>query len=89
MPAADNFASASEGLDSPYAHAAAVSPHDTNELAYVTRAVFVGGAGNLKYTSAGGETVTLTGVTAGSVLCIRAKLIFSTGTTATNIAAFW
>jgi hypothetical protein len=89
MAAIDSFATASEGLDSPYAHAAAVTPHDTNELSYVTRAVFVGGAGALKYTSAGGETVTLTGVAAGSVLRIRAKLIFSTGTTATNITALW
>lgn len=70
-------------------HLAAVTPHDTNDLAFTTRYVFVGGAGNLRVIDEAGNTVTLTGVTAGSLLPIRVTRILSTSTTATNIAALF
>jgi hypothetical protein len=38
---------------------------------------------------ASGNSLTLTGVTAGSVLPLRVTKVKSTGTTATNIAALW
>jgi hypothetical protein len=90
MAAVDLFAEPfARATSHPATHAAAVTPHDSNELSYVTRAIFVGGAGALKVTTSDGDTVTFTGVTAGTVLPIRAKVVFSTGTTATNIVAMW
>lgn len=89
MPATDDYGPNSVPPYAPCRRMAAVTPHDTNELTNVTRFVFVGGAGALKVTTVGGDTVTLTGVIAGSVLPIAVKLIFSSGTTATNIAALW
>jgi len=85
---ADNFRNFKAHLDTPnYGNAAAVTPHNTNELAKATRAVWVGGAGNLKVTMVSGEEVTFNSVPAGTELRIRAKIIWATGTTATNIVA--
>ena len=86
---ADDFSTYKAALDSPYEHAAAVTPNDSVDLANATRGIFVGGAGNLAVITLGGETVTLTGVTAGSMLRLRVSRIKSTGTTATNIMALW
>jgi hypothetical protein len=47
--------------------------------------LFVGGAGNVKITTPYGDTVTYTGVLAGTYLFVEALKIFATGTTATNI----
>lgn len=87
--ATDDYATYKAGLDSPYEHAAAVTPNDSADLTNVTRGIFVGGAGNLRITTLGGEGVVLTGVAAGSVLRVRATRVFSTSTTATNIMALW
>lgn len=73
----------------PCASAAAVTPHDSTELSYVTRALFVGGAGNIACLMADGTSCTFTGVVAGSVLPIRVRRVNSTSTTATNIVAMW
>lgn len=85
---ADNFASNQSGLDSPASHGAVVTP-GASALATSTRAVYVGGAGNLNVTLVGGETVLFSGVTAGSVLPIRCSHILSASTTATSIVALW
>jgi hypothetical protein len=89
MPATDSFSRFQTQDFSPATSAVAVTPHDTNELTYVTRAVYVGGAGNLKVTMQDSGTVTFTDVPAGTTLAIRCKVIFSTGTTATGIIALW
>ncbi|WP_020471472.1 spike base protein, RCAP_Rcc01079 family [Zavarzinella formosa] len=87
--ATDDYGQLATGLDSPYRHAAAVTPSDTVDLTNVTRAVYVGGAGNIVYITEQNETVTLTGVTVGTVYRICASRIKSTSTTATNIVALW
>mgnify|MGYP006969344848 CR=1 FL=1 len=77
--------------DGPAQHGAAITPHDTNELANVPRAVYVGGAGNLKVVLVGdGDTdfVTFTAVPAGTVLPIRPRIVH-TDTTATALVALW
>jgi hypothetical protein len=74
----------------PAQHAANVTPSDTVDLANNTRYLFVGGAGNIKVTTVGGETLTITGVIAGSVLPLRVKRVFATGgTTATNMVGLY
>ncbi len=68
--------------------AAAVSPHDTNDLPSQTRGLYIGGAGNVVVILADDTaSVTFTGVLAGSVLPIRVKRVLSTNTTATAIVA--
>lgn len=85
---ADNFATFQTGLDDPLTDGVAVTPSDSTVLT-TTRAVFVGGAGNLSVVTSAGTTLTLTGVTAGSLLPLRVTKVRSTSTTATNIAALW
>jgi len=76
------------GLDWPAIRAAAVTPNDSTDLSFVTRSLYVGGAGNVSVDLAeSGTAVVFVGVPAGTFLPIRAKRVRSTGTTATNIVA--
>jgi hypothetical protein len=87
--AVDPFAKYASGLDSDYKHAVNVTPDDTNDLVTASRAVYVGGAGTLKVTTAGGETLTITGLLANTTMRLRVTRVWSIGTTATNIVALW
>ena len=75
----------------PFSRAVAINLASDTTLASTSRGIFVGGAGNLAITTQGNDAVTFTGVTAGTIYAIRAKVIKSTanGTTATNIVALW
>ncbi|WP_127902098.1 spike base protein, RCAP_Rcc01079 family [Solirhodobacter olei] len=74
---------------SPAHDAAAVTPDDAAALAEVSRALYVGQAGDLAVTMAGGQQVTFAGVAAGSLLPVRAERVRATGTTAGAIVALW
>lgn len=89
MPAIDTLAAYALSPAAPAANAAAVTPHNTDELTHVTRGIYVGGTGNLKVTTLGGQETTFTAVPVGTFLPVRAKIIWSTGTTATSIVALW
>lgn len=77
----------------PAQNAVAVTPHNTNELTFVTRGLYVGGAGNIVVIMAddltGAAPVTFTGVLAGTILPIAVRRVNSTNTTATSIVALW
>ena len=82
----DNFTSSSDSLIAPANSAFEVTPHDTQELTAVTKAVFIGGAGDLVVRLLEGTSdVTFRGLASGSVLDIRVTSIRATGTTATDI----
>jgi len=68
--------------------AASVTPNDGADLAFVARALYVGGTGNIKIDTPNGDTVTFNAVPVG-VLPVRANKVYSTGTTATNIVALY
>ena len=73
----------------PAGNAIAVTPADS-DMTEISRAVYVGGAGNLTVKMAGSENiVTFTAVTAGSLLPVRVTQVRSTATTATNIVALY
>lgn len=67
--------------------AAAVTPSDSTQI--YASALFVGGAGNVSVVTEGDDTVTFTGVQAGSMLVLRIKQVRATSTTATNIVRLW
>jgi hypothetical protein len=75
--------------------AAAVTPSDTANIPAVTGGtnngcvLYVGGDGDLKVTTIGGDDVTFVGVVAGTFLPVHVLRVWSTGTTATNIVALW
>lgn len=54
-----------------------------------TRALYIGGAGNLKVTMAYGTEVTFSGLNAGSILPIQVTKCWSTGSTAASIVALY
>lgn len=86
---ADPFVTHGGSLDSPALHAAAVTPSDSTDLATTARGLYVGGAGNIAVTTAGGDDVTFTGVGAGTILPVRVARVKATSTTATAIVALW
>lgn len=51
--------------------------------------LFVGGAGNVAVTTATGQSVTFTGVTAGTLLPVMVSQVQSTGTTATLLIGIY
>ena len=87
MAAADGFSTHRGGLDGPYTKGEAVTPHDVDELANVSRAIWVGGAGAVTALMADDSVLTFAAVPAGELLKIRAKRINDTGTDATSIVA--
>ncbi len=72
----------------PAFNAAAVTLSDTDDLAVVARALYVGTTGNITLITPNGQTVLFTAVPVGilPVMCSRVK---STGTTASTIVALW
>ena len=73
----------------PAPHAFAITPHDTNELAYYARGIYIGGDGDMKVVTAYDETVTFVGLKAGGVLPVVVKQVFNTDTTATNLVGLY
>lgn len=85
----DNFSDYPTTLTTPARDAAAITPSDSVDIAVLPRALYVGATGNLSLRMAGGQTVTLQGVQAGTVLPIRVARVNATGTTAAAIIALW
>lgn len=88
MPATDIFDGYSDGLESPLSFAEGVTPSDTDTLTHVSRAVYLGGAGDLSVVMRGGQTVTFTAMSAGWHP-IRVTQVMATGTSATEIVVCW
>jgi hypothetical protein len=88
MPAIDKQAQRGDTTDFPAKSLRAVTPHDTNELEYVSKALFIGTGGTLSLIAQEDTAaVTLANVAAGQIVPVRAKIVRATGTTATGIVA--
>lgn len=85
----DTFPTHRPGLKSPASYAFDVTPHDTNDLSYTTRGIYVGVSGDVKVDMAGSGTVTFVGMAAGVFHPMRVTRVYSTGTTATNIVGVY
>jgi hypothetical protein len=88
MAATDAWAARSpELLTLPATRAEAVTKHDTNDFTYVSRGIYVGGAGDVAAVMVSGDVVIFSAVPAGTLLPLRCKRINSTNTTATLMVA--
>jgi hypothetical protein len=84
----DSFRAETSDLSSPIRHGFAVAPTSTNaDLTSATRALWVGGGGDLNVMLVSGATVLLKGVPGGSLLPLRVARVLASGTTATSIVA--
>ncbi|MEX0279694.1 MAG: hypothetical protein AB3N13_00740 [Arenibacterium sp.] len=81
----DDFADQTVALTAPATKAEVIAPDDANELAYFTRAIYVGSSGNLSVVMLSGDTVTLSNIQSGVIYPIRVRQVLSTGTTAAGI----
>lgn len=81
----DRFATLSPSLTSPVTDGFNISPSDSDMLREVTRALFVGGAGDVALKLVSGGQVVLKGVAAGVLIPVRASAVLATGTTASSI----
>lgn len=87
---ADQWAGRGNSIDSPADNAEAVTPSDSVDIATTSRALFIGGGGDVSIDTVGGqESVVFAGLAGGSILPVRAKRVNATGTTATGIVALW
>jgi len=62
----------------------AITPADA-DLVQPVRALYIGGAGNVRINDTGGGSVIFYNVPAGVILPVMARRVWSTSTTATNI----
>jgi len=85
----DNFSTFYTELNSPAQDAFAVSKSDSANLAYFSRALYIGGGGNVAITTVKGTNVTFANVPAGAILPVRAQKVLDTGTTATLIIGLY
>jgi hypothetical protein len=90
MSATDTFGNTQGGLQSPSRNSFVIAPSDTNEVPFVTRAIYVGGAGDITARLADDAgSVTFKAVPVGTMLPIRARQIYATGTSATLLVGMY
>lgn len=81
----DRFSQKEVGLQDPADEAFAIIPHDSTDFDEYTRAIYVGGIGDVVVVMASGSVVEFTGVPAGAILPVRAIRVNDTNTTATDL----
>lgn len=86
----DQFSNRADQVSAPATRAVAVTPHDSNALAEIPKALFVGSGGTIVLRGAGGGSdTTWRNVPSGSVLPVRAQYVRAAGTTAADILALY
>ena len=86
----DPFQSHADQVSAPARRAVAVTPHDTNALTDIPKALYVGTAGNITMRGVDGASDQLwKNVPAGAILPIRASHVRASGTTAADILALY
>jgi len=79
----DPFTNQQPSMIGPVENGFVITPADGSDIAQTVRGIWVGGDGNIALVTRGGDTITLSGAKAGSLIPIRASRVLATGTTAT------
>jgi len=86
----DQFQNNADQVSAPATRAVAVTPHDSNALNDIPKALFVGTGGNIAMRGVNGAAdQSWKNVPSGSVLPFRAQYVRATGTTAADILALY
>ena len=85
----DTFKTFARSLTSPPEYAQEIAPSDQAALSFVTRALYVGGGGDVALRLQGGAEVIFRGLQTGSLIPIRIDKVKSSGTTATGLIGLW
>lgn len=83
----DTFADHTTDISSPPSNAQQISPSDSTDLPFVTRAIYVGTQGDLRVLTHNGQDVIYKDLIGTKV--IRVARVFATGTTAGALIAEW
>ena len=85
--AIDKFANNTDSVFAPARQCFAINPDDFTDLSTLTKAIYVGGSGDLALQSADneGQHVIFKGIPAGTMLPVRAIRVLSSDTSATDI----
>lgn len=87
---ADPFSNQADQVSAPATRAVAVTPHDSNALTDIPKALYVGTGGAIAMRGAGGGAdQSFKNVPSGAVLPFRAQYVRATGTTATDLLALY
>ncbi len=89
---ADKFANHGDVVEAPATLAIAVTPHNSNPLTDVPKALYVGVGGDIVMVGSSNTSAantTFKNVPSGAILPFRAYYIRATGTTATDILALY
>ena len=79
-----------DALTAPATRALAVTPHDTNPLTDIPKAIYVGTGGDIAMRGSGGAADQIwRNVPAGALLPYRAQYIRAAGTTAADLLALY
>lgn len=89
MPATDDFAGRPDSVTASARGGEAVVKSDTVDFAKVSKAIYVGGTGDVAAVMADGTVLLYSAVPVGTILPIQAKRINSTNTTATLMVAMY
>ena len=82
----DRFRNHADSPMAPAGNAFAITPSDTESLTIATKAIYVGGAGDITVRPLNGDSdVLFAGFPAGGILDVRISAVRATGTTATDI----
>lgn len=87
---ADPFQSTADAPSAPASRAESVTPHDSNALSDIPKALYVGTGGNITMRGSSGTTDRVwKNVPAGAILPFRAQYVRATGTSAADILALY
>lgn len=87
MPAQDIYRQYSATPIGPARKLRAITPHDTDELEYVTNAIVCSGSGTISIVAVDDTMPVQVPVLAGQIYPVRARIIRAAGTTASGIVA--
>jgi len=86
---ADIFEKNAIAMNSPAANAFAITPDNSTDFDQVTRAIYVGGDGDIAAVLIDDSVVTFSGAVAGTIIPVRMKRVNSTNTDATNLVGLY